>query len=82
MLSSKGVTGLTRMLVLSLLDYEPMSGYDIKQMLEMTDAERRGGVLIGSIYHALKENGIGRLRGSSEYRANRTSAEGDLFHYG
>lgn len=43
------------MLVLSLLDYEPMSGYDIKQMLEMTDAERWGGVLIGSIYHALKK---------------------------
>jgi DNA-binding PadR family transcriptional regulator len=32
-----------------------MSGYDIQQALQMTDAERWGGVLIGSIYHALKK---------------------------
>jgi DNA-binding PadR family transcriptional regulator len=32
-----------------------MSGYDIGQTLIMTDAERWSGVLIGSIYHALKK---------------------------
>lgn len=38
-----------------MLDVQPMSGYDIQQGLQMTDAERWGGVLIGSIYHALKK---------------------------
>lgn len=46
---------LTRVLVLGLLDVQPMSGYDIQQMLRISDAERWGGVLIGSIYHALKK---------------------------
>ncbi|GIN70288.1 PadR family transcriptional regulator [Bacillus sp. J14TS2] len=46
---------MTRLLVLSMLDAKPMSGYDIQQALRMTDAERWGGVLIGSIYHALKK---------------------------
>lgn len=32
-----------------------MSGYDIQQALRLTDAERWAGVLIGSIYHALKK---------------------------
>jgi DNA-binding PadR family transcriptional regulator len=32
-----------------------MSGYDIQQALQRTDAERWCGVLIGSIYHALKK---------------------------
>jgi DNA-binding PadR family transcriptional regulator len=46
---------LTRLLVLGILDVQSMSGYDIQQALQMTDAERWGGVLIGSIYHALKK---------------------------
>lgn len=46
---------MTRLLVLGMLDVQPMSGYDIQQALQMTDAERWGGVLIGSIYHALKK---------------------------
>lgn len=46
---------MTRLLVLGILDSQPMSGYDIKLTLEMTDAQRWGGVLIGSIYHALKK---------------------------
>ena len=49
------VDKLTRVLVLGLLDVQPMSGYDIQQMLRISDAERWGGVLIGSIYHALKK---------------------------
>lgn len=46
---------MTRLLVLGILDVQSMSGYDIQQTLQMTDAERWGGVLIGSIYHALKK---------------------------
>ncbi|MFD1413589.1 PadR family transcriptional regulator [Oceanobacillus jeddahense] len=46
---------MTRLLVLCMLDAKPMSGYDIQQALRMTDAERWGGILIGSIYHALKK---------------------------
>ncbi len=46
---------MTRLLVLGMLDMRPMSGYDIQQMLQTTDAERWGGVLVGSIYHALKK---------------------------
>lgn len=46
---------MTRLLVLCMLDAKPMSGYDIQRALQMTDAERWGGVLIGSIYHALKK---------------------------
>ena len=32
-----------------------MSGYDIQQKISMADAARWGGVLVGSIYHALKK---------------------------
>lgn len=32
-----------------------MSGYDIQQKISNADAERWGGVLVGSIYHALKK---------------------------
>jgi len=46
---------MTRLLVLCMLDAKPMAGYDIQQALRMTDAERWGGVLIGSIYRALKK---------------------------
>ena len=46
---------MTRLLVLGMLDMRPMSGYDIQQALKMTNAERWGGVLLGSIYHALKK---------------------------
>lgn len=45
---------MTQLLVLALLNIKPMSGYDIKQMLELTQIERWSGVLVGSIYHALK----------------------------
>jgi len=46
---------MTRLLVLAMLGLKPMTGYDIKTMLELNDAERWGGVLIGSIYNALKK---------------------------
>ena len=46
---------MTRLIVLGVLDMKPMSGYDIQQVLKSNDAERWAGVLIGSIYHALKK---------------------------
>ena len=46
---------MTRLLVLGLLDDHPMSGYDIQQKISGADAERWGGVLVGSIYHALNK---------------------------
>ena len=46
---------MTRLLVLGLLDQGPMSGYDIQQRIREADAERWGGVLVGSIYYALKK---------------------------
>lgn len=46
---------MTRLLVLGLLDQGPMSGYDLQQTIRGADAERWGGVLTGSIYHALKK---------------------------
>lgn len=46
---------MTRLLVLGLLDERPMSGYDIQRKISGADAERWGGVLVGSIYHALKK---------------------------
>lgn len=46
---------MTKLLVLAMLGLKPMTGYDIKVMLELNDAERWGGVLIGSIYNALKK---------------------------
>ncbi|MGY3779190.1 PadR family transcriptional regulator [Isobaculum melis] len=46
---------MTRLIVLGLLDEQPMSGYDIQQKIRHADAERWGGVLVGSIYHALKK---------------------------
>ena len=46
---------MTKLLVLGLLDGGPMSGYDLQQKLGGADAERWGGVLPGSIYHALKK---------------------------
>ena len=46
---------VTRLLVLGLLERAPMSGYDIQQAIRCADAERWGGVLVGSIYHALNQ---------------------------
>ncbi|MGL9731054.1 PadR family transcriptional regulator [Enterococcus sp. DIV0756] len=46
---------MIKLLVLGLLEERPMSGYDIQQKISQADAERWGGVLVGSIYHALKK---------------------------
>lgn len=46
---------MTKLLVLGMLDKQPMSGYDIQNYLQVTDAKRWGGVLSGSIYYALSK---------------------------
>lgn len=46
---------MIRLLVLELLSQNPMSGYEMKQILEQTDAKRWGNVLPGSIYNAIKK---------------------------
>ncbi len=46
---------MTKLLVLGLLNDGPLSGYDISQMINTADAKRWGGVLAGSVYHALKK---------------------------
>lgn len=46
---------MTQLLVLGMLDMRPMSGYDIQMMLQENEVERWSGVLVGSIYHALKK---------------------------
>lgn len=45
----------TKLVVLGMLDMKPMSGYDIQTTLQVMDAERWSGILVGSIYHALKK---------------------------
>lgn len=46
---------MTKLLILGLLDTQPMSGYDLQQKIGRADARRWGGVLPGSIYYALKK---------------------------
>lgn len=46
---------MIRLLILELLSEQPMSGYEMKQILEKTDASRWGNILPGSIYNALKK---------------------------
>lgn len=46
---------VTKLLVLGLLEQGMMSGYELQQKISRADAERWGGVLPGSVYHALKK---------------------------
>lgn len=46
---------MIKLLVLSMLSIKPMSGYDIKSMLEVSDTQRWAGALPGSIYNALQK---------------------------
>lgn len=46
---------MTRLMVLGLLKTKPMSGYEIQQTLQTSEADRWAGILAGSIYHALKK---------------------------
>ncbi|MEI5907936.1 PadR family transcriptional regulator [Bacillus spongiae] len=46
---------MARLMVLGLLKMKPMSGYEIQQILEMSQTDLWAGILPGSIYHALKK---------------------------
>lgn len=46
---------MIKLLILELLSQQAMSGYQMKQILEQTDAKRWSGVLPGSIYNALNK---------------------------
>jgi DNA-binding PadR family transcriptional regulator len=46
---------MTELLVLGALQKKKLSGYDIQVMLQVSDAETWGGVLVGSIYHSLNK---------------------------
>lgn len=46
---------MVRLLVLGLLKIKPLSGYEIQQILQTNQTDIWGGVLPGSIYHALKK---------------------------
>ena len=46
---------MTKLLILGLLDEGPLSGYDIQQRVNRADAQRWGGILPGSISHALRK---------------------------
>ncbi|MFP4461698.1 MAG: PadR family transcriptional regulator [Thermotogota bacterium] len=46
---------MTKLMLLGLLKQRDLSGYEIKQLLESTDAENWSGIQIGSIYYALKK---------------------------
>lgn len=67
---------VTRLMVLGLLTHKPMSGYEIQQVLQMTQSDKWAGILPGSIYHALKKmegEGLVRLE-SVEHTGNRAKA--------
>ena len=42
-------------MVLGLLKTKPMSGYEIQQLLIISQSDSWAGILPGSIYHALKK---------------------------
>ena len=46
---------ITRLFVLGLLSFQPMSGYAIQHYLHLNRAEQWAGILPGSIHHALKK---------------------------
>jgi DNA-binding PadR family transcriptional regulator len=46
---------LTRLFVLGLLTWRPLSGYEMQVILQLNQTERWAGILPGSIYHALKK---------------------------
>ncbi|MFE8703542.1 PadR family transcriptional regulator [Cytobacillus sp. FJAT-54145] len=46
---------MTRLMVLGILRSKSMSGYEIQQILQVSEADRWAGILPGSIYHALKK---------------------------
>jgi len=67
---------ITRLFVLGLLSFQPMSGYAIQQYLRLNRAEHWARILPGSIHHALKQlaaEGLIRLQ-ATEQTGHRTKA--------
>src|SRR5262249_34207457 len=67
---------LTRLFVLGLLARQPLSGYEIQLLLQVSRTEQWVGILPGSVYHALKKlasEGLVVLH-STEQTGNRTKA--------
>ena len=46
---------MTRLMVLGLLRTKPMSGYELQQLLQISEVDKWAEILPGSIYHALKK---------------------------
>lgn len=67
---------MTRLLVLGLLGWRPMHGYEIHQYLQASRTDLWASVLPGSIYHALKkmeEEGLVTVQ-ATEQTGHRTRA--------
>jgi DNA-binding PadR family transcriptional regulator len=67
---------ITRLFVLGLLTFQPMSGYAIQHYLRLNRAEHWARILPGSIHHALKKleaEGLIRLQ-ATEQTGYRTKA--------
>ncbi len=65
-----------RLMVLGLLEREPMHGYEIQKWLEISHTELWADVLPGSIYHALRQmekEGLVEVR-ATEQRGHRARA--------
>jgi DNA-binding PadR family transcriptional regulator len=65
-----------RLLVLGLLEREPMHGYEIQKWLEISHTELWADVLPGSIYHALRQmekEGLVEVQ-ATEQRGHRARA--------
>lgn len=67
---------MVRLWILGLLSKRPMHGYEIKQYLEITRSDQWAGILVGSIYHAIKRLESEGLiaRKALEHVGNRTRA--------
>src|SRR5260370_17683540 len=67
---------ITRLFVLGLLSFQPMSGYAIQHYLHLNRAEQWAAILPGSIHHALKKlvaEGLIKLQ-ATEQTGYRTKA--------
>ncbi|UHA75095.1 PadR family transcriptional regulator [Paenibacillus sp. 481] len=67
---------MTRLMVLGLLTYKSMSGYEMQTHMQMSQTDKWAGILPGSIYHALKKmeaEGLVRVE-QVEHTGHRTKA--------
>lgn len=46
---------MARLMVLGMLRTKQMSGYELQQLLQVSEVDKWAGILPGSIYHALKK---------------------------